>query len=130
MGGFVLYLGCGGLGLRTPGLYQFSNFWIAKTIRPETVPARMSAANCSILLACAVGFRLRRFFFFAAIGSTPFPLGWFYYTLLCVYSQSAIYTNLRVYSLVKMYTLQRVYCVVEYTLKGGHGNGYQLPKGV
>ena len=67
-----LYWGCGGSGLRTPGLYQSSNLRIAAVIRPDTVPARMSAANCFILSGRAVGFRLRRFFLL--ILTTPHPL--------------------------------------------------------
>lgn len=57
---------------RTPGLYQSSNLRIAAVIRPDTVPARMSAANCFILSGRAVGFRLRRFFLL--ILTTPHPL--------------------------------------------------------
>lgn len=48
---------------RTLGLYQSSNLRIAAVIRPDIVPARMSARKLSILLGCAVGFCLRRFFF-------------------------------------------------------------------
>lgn len=59
--GGLLYIWGAGLRPRTPGLYQFSNLRIAAVIRPEIVPARMSAARLSILLG-AVGFRLRRFF--------------------------------------------------------------------
>ena len=57
---------------RTPGLYQSSNLRIAAVIRPDTVPARVSAANCFILSGRAVGFRLRRFFLL--ILTTPNPL--------------------------------------------------------
>lgn len=56
--------------LRTPGLYQFSNFRIAAVIRPETVPAKIVSAKTCNLLGCAVGLCLRRFFF--AISTTPF----------------------------------------------------------
>ena len=48
---------------RTLGLYQSSNLRIAAVIRPDIVPARMSARKLSILLGCAAGFCLRRFFF-------------------------------------------------------------------
>ena len=63
-------MGCGGSGLRTPGLYQSSNFRIAAVIRPEIVPARMSARKSTFLEGRAVGFRLRRFFL--PISTTPF----------------------------------------------------------
>ena len=63
-------MGCGGWSLRTPGLYQSSTLRIAAVIRPEIVPARMSATNC--FLVCAVGFCLRRFFFRFAMFTTPF----------------------------------------------------------
>ncbi len=80
MGGFALYLGCGGSGLRTPLDYQPSSFRTAAVTRPDTTPARMSATNCFILLGRAVGFRLRRFFF--AIGFPPFLMNIIY---LCEY---------------------------------------------
>ena len=67
----LFYIWGAGLRPRTPGLYQSSNLRIAAVIRPEIVPARMSAARLSILLG-AVGFRLRRFFLL--ISTTPFPL--------------------------------------------------------
>ena len=65
--GFV-YIEGAGVTPRPSVCYQFSNLRIAAVIRPEIVPARMSAANC--FLACAVGLRRRRFFF--AISTTPF----------------------------------------------------------
>ena len=54
---------------RTPGPYQSSNLRIAAVIRPEIVPARMSASKSTFLEGRAVGFRLRRFFF--PISTTP-----------------------------------------------------------
>lgn len=65
----------GGAGIEGPapfGLYQFSNLRIAAVIRPEMIPARMSAGKPSILLGCAAGFGLRRFFFLF-ISFTSFP---------------------------------------------------------
>lgn len=73
------------------GLYQFSNLRIAAVIRPEIVPARMLAARPSILLGCAVGFRLRRFLF--AIAFTSFP--WSYYTTDISNAQLVISPNVR-----------------------------------
>lgn len=88
-------MGCGGLGLRTPGLYQPSNLRIAAVIRPETVPARMSAANCFTLSGCAVGFDLRRFFVPLAMFTTPFLIIIIY---LCEYICKMGYcTNLHKY---------------------------------
>lgn len=52
--------------------YQPSHLMTAAVIRPEIVPARMSAARLVILLGCAVGFRRRRFFFSLPMFTTPF----------------------------------------------------------
>ena len=59
--GFV-YIEGAGVTPRPSVCYQFSNLRIAAVIRPEIVPARMSARKSTFLEGCAVGFRLRRFF--------------------------------------------------------------------
>lgn len=66
----LFYIWGAGLRSRTPGLYQSSNLRIAAVIRPEIVPARMSASKSTFLEGRAVGFRLRRFFL--PISTTPF----------------------------------------------------------
>ena len=76
--GFV-YIEGAGVTPRPSVCYQFSNLRIAAVIRPEIVAARMSAANCSILLARAVGLCRRRFFLL--ILTTPFLLNCLYYNL-------------------------------------------------
>lgn len=67
-----LYIWGAGLRPRTPGPYQSSNLRIAAVIRPEIVPARMSAARLAIPLGRVVGFFRRRFFFCFAMFTTPF----------------------------------------------------------
>ena len=87
-------MGCGGLRPRTPGLYQPSNLRIAAVIRPEIVPARMSAVRLSILLGCVVGFFRRRFFFALPMLTTPFLIIIIY---LCKYKSKMEYcTNILV----------------------------------
>lgn len=79
----LFYIWGAGLRPRTPGLYLSSNLRIAAVIRPETVPARMSARKSTFLEGRAVGFRLRRFFLL--ISTAPFPLELItLYTLSCV----------------------------------------------
>ena len=67
--GFV-YIEGAGVTPRPSVCYQFSNLRIAAVIRPEIVPARMSASKSTFLEGRAVGFRLRRFFL--PISTTPF----------------------------------------------------------
>ena len=89
-----LYIWGAGLRPRTPGPYQSSNLRIAAVIRPEIVPARMSAARLSILLGGVVGFFRRRFFFCFATLTTPFLIISIY---LCKYKSKMEYcTNILV----------------------------------
>ena len=85
----ILYIEGAGVRPRTLGRYQFSNFRIAAVIRPEIVPARMSARRSSILLGCAVGCCLRRFFF--ATVSTSFLI--YIIRLLAQVCKTEYYTN-------------------------------------
>ena len=67
-----VYIEGAGVAPRPSVCYQLSNLRIAAVIRPEIVPAKMVSAKTCHLLACAVGFSLRRFFFCFAMFTTPF----------------------------------------------------------
>lgn len=87
----IIYIEGAGVRPRTLWPYQSSNLRIAAVIRPEIVPARMSAAIASIRLGCAAVFRLRRFFCLLIV-LTPFLI--YIIRLLAQVSKAECYTNI------------------------------------